>query len=103
IIDKNNKNKVARLKIDTVLLHLEDSISTIFIDEAQDMNDDLFYLFTLLAELKIRIYMVGDPKLICPLDGGGITLDNRYLLQMITILTEAKVRIAEIESRSQAY
>lgn len=48
--------------IDVVINHMQSSIVKIFIDEAQDLNEDALKVFEILAQNNIYIYMVGDPK-----------------------------------------
>lgn len=62
ILNKDRKNKKIKRKIDIIMHHIEDSIDCILIDEAQDMDKDAIKVFTILSNLKIYIYMVGDPK-----------------------------------------
>lgn len=62
IISKKGKKKTVQIKIDLVLQHIKDSIDSIFIDEAQDMDANGFELIDILSSSGIYVYLVGDPK-----------------------------------------
>ncbi len=62
ILSKKGKKIIIKEKIDIIMEHIEDAISCILIDEAQDMDKDAIEVFTILSKLNIYIYMVGDPK-----------------------------------------
>lgn len=65
VIDRNNSkhsNKVKKAKVDFVNSHIAAKISHIFIDEAQDLDEDVLHAFQILGENAIAIYMIGDPK-----------------------------------------
>lgn len=65
VIDRSNSkhsNKTKREKVDFVISHINAKISHIFVDEAQDLDDDALHVFRILGENQIEIYMIGDPK-----------------------------------------
>lgn len=65
IIDRSNSkhgNKAKKAKVDFVNSHISAKISHIFIDEAQDLDDDALCVFKILSDHEINVYMIGDPK-----------------------------------------
>lgn len=62
ILCKDNKKKTQKQLIDLVIKHMQCSIVKIFVDEAQDLDEDALKVFEILANNGIYIYMVGDPK-----------------------------------------
>lgn len=57
---KQTKREKARRKL--VINHFIASISSIYIDEAQDLDNDIFEIIKILALNNVYVYMVGDPK-----------------------------------------
>lgn len=62
IICKDNKKKKQKELIDLVVKHLQSSIAKIFVDEAQDLDEDALKVFEILVNNDICTFMVGDPK-----------------------------------------
>lgn len=62
IVSSKSELKLTKLKKEIVLKHIMSSISAIFIDESQDLDDDVLRIMEKLSDSKIFIYMVGDPK-----------------------------------------
>ena len=62
VLNKKRKSKSLKNKIDLVYSHLTDSIDSILIDEAQDLDSDALSIFSILSEVGIYVYIVGDPK-----------------------------------------
>lgn len=54
------KKQITKRK--NILEHFIASIGAIYIDEAQDLNEDVIKIIEKLASENISIYMVGDPK-----------------------------------------
>lgn len=57
---KQTKREKARRKL--VINHFISSISSIYIDEAQDLDNDIIEIIKILAFNNVYVYMVGDPK-----------------------------------------
>lgn len=57
---KQTKKQIAKRK--NILEHFIASIESIYIDEAQDLDEDVIKIIEKLASENISIYMVGDPK-----------------------------------------
>lgn len=62
IISSKSESKLIKSKKEIVLNHILSSISAIFIDESQDLDDDVLRIIEKLSDNKIFVYMVGDPK-----------------------------------------
>ncbi|MDS7905614.1 AAA family ATPase [Klebsiella pasteurii] len=65
ILDKTNaknKSKTSKGKVDFVHGLLKNLISSIFIDEVQDLDEDCLRVFHVLGSIGIYVYMIGDPK-----------------------------------------
>jgi len=65
VIDRTNSkhtNKAKKAKVDFVISHIAAKISHVFIDEAQDLDEDALRVFEVLGDNAIAIYMIGDPK-----------------------------------------
>lgn len=62
IVGNKNTNKKAQVKRKIVMEHIKSEIESIFIDESQDINDDVIQIIKKFADNNIYIYMVGDPK-----------------------------------------
>jgi len=62
ILNKKGKNKAGKVKVDIVIKHIMASVDSIFVDEAQDLDDDALFVFRILSEAGVYVYMVGDPK-----------------------------------------
>ncbi|HZG13378.1 MAG TPA: UvrD-helicase domain-containing protein [Kurthia gibsonii] len=65
ILDKTNaknKSKNSKEKVDFVHGLLKNLISSIFIDEVQDLDEDCLRVFHVLGSIGIYVYMIGDPK-----------------------------------------
>ena len=62
IISSKSEPKLIKAKKEIVLNHILSSISAIFIDESQDLDDDVLRIIEKLSDNKIFVYMVGDPK-----------------------------------------
>jgi hypothetical protein len=60
----NGKNDSKELlnKKKIVLEYIESVISAIFLDEAQDIDEDMMCVLKVLSNLNIRLYLVGDTK-----------------------------------------
>lgn len=61
VVYRKGETKVVRDKKETVIEYLSASIDALFIDEAQDLDEDALAICGKLAE-KIFLYIVGDPK-----------------------------------------
>ncbi len=62
IISSKSESKLIKSKKEIVLNHILSSISAIFIDESQDLDDAVLRIIEKLSDNKIFVYMVGDPK-----------------------------------------
>ena len=62
ILNRKGKTKSVKAKIEIVLHHILASIDSIFVDEAQDLDDDALSVFQFLSEKGLYVYLVGDPK-----------------------------------------
>lgn len=55
-------NALIRKKKNIILEHLLSSISAIFVDESQDLDEDVIEVLKFLGNNGIYVYMIGDPK-----------------------------------------
>ncbi len=62
VVKKKGKTKIIKAKIDIVYEHIRDSIAALLVDEAQDLDSDALNVIKTLAEIGVRVYVVGDPK-----------------------------------------
>ena len=62
IVPYKNDNVLIKKKKEIVLDHILSSISSIFVDESQDLDEDVIKILELLGNSGIYIYMIGDPK-----------------------------------------
>jgi len=62
VVPSSNDTIKKRKKKNIVLEHLLASISSIFIDESQDLDGDCLNIMKYLGKNGIYIYMIGDPK-----------------------------------------
>lgn len=65
IIDKthsHHSNKTKKQKVDKIISCIQSRISHIFIDEAQDLDEDALKAFEVLGNSDFYIYIIGDPK-----------------------------------------
>lgn len=62
IVGNKSITKKQKQKRKIVLEHIKSEIGAIFIDESQDVSDDVIEIIKKFAENNIYVYMVGDPK-----------------------------------------
>lgn len=62
LVGKSKSTKKEKGKINVVFSHIKGNINSIYIDEAQDLDEDLIAVFKKFAEEEILVNMVGDPK-----------------------------------------
>lgn len=62
IVPYKGDNVLIRKKKNIILEHLLSSISAIFVDESQDLDDDVIRVLEFLGNNGIYVYMIGDPK-----------------------------------------
>lgn len=62
IIPYKTDNVLIKKKKKVVLEHLLASISAIFVDESQDLDEDIIKVIELLGNSGVFVYMIGDPK-----------------------------------------
>ena len=62
IIPYKTDNVLIKKKKKVVLEHLLASISSIFVDESQDLDEDIIKVIELLGNSGVFVYMIGDPK-----------------------------------------
>lgn len=62
ILPTKSDNLLIKKKKNIVLEHVLSNISSIFIDESQDLDEDALKVFEFLGKNGIYIYMIGDPK-----------------------------------------
>lgn len=62
IVPYKKDNSVIKKRKEIVLEHLLSSICSIFVDESQDLDEDIIKVLELLGNNGIFIYMIGDPK-----------------------------------------
>ena len=62
IVPYKTDNVLVRKKKKIVLEHLLSSISAIFIDESQDLDENIIKVIELLGNSGVFVYMIGDPK-----------------------------------------
>jgi superfamily I DNA/RNA helicase len=62
ISGKSKESKEVKLKRERILSIMKRYLDSIFIDEAQDMDENLAKIIEVLDNKKINLYLVGDPK-----------------------------------------
>lgn len=62
IVPSNNDSKLTKNKKEVVLNHILSSVSAIFVDESQDLDEDVLNIIKILSSNNVFVYMVGDPK-----------------------------------------